>query len=69
MPRPMICLCRFAQQRATQPKRSGRPRATVVTGYLVLDDSVQFKPKGRRMEGLGCHYSGGEKRKRQAFLS
>jgi hypothetical protein len=52
-----------ARQRAARPKRSGRPRATVVTGYLVLDDSVQFKPKGRRMEGLGCHYSGCEKRK------
>jgi len=52
-----------ARQREARPKRTGRPRATVVTGYLVLDDSVQFKPQGRRMEGLGRHYSGCEKRK------
>ena len=51
-----------ARQRARQPKRRGRPRATVVTGYLIFDDSVHTKPKGCKMGGLGQHYSGTEKR-------
>ncbi len=50
------------RQRAGRPKRRGRPRATVVTGYLIFDDSVHTKPKGRKMGGLGRHYSGTEKR-------
>jgi hypothetical protein len=50
------------RQRAQRPKRRGRPRATVVTGYLIFDDSVHTKPKGRKMGGLGRHYSGTEKR-------
>ncbi len=45
-----------------QPKKPGRPKQTVVTGYLALDDSVHTKPKGRKMEGLGRHYSNSEKR-------
>jgi hypothetical protein len=52
-----------ARQRAARPKRTGRPRETVVTGYLILDDSVHTKPKGEHMEGLGRHYSSCEKRK------
>ncbi len=43
-----------------RPKRRGRPQATVVTGYLVLDDPVHAKPKGRKMGGLGRHYSSTE---------
>lgn len=50
-----------ARQRARRPKRQGRPKATVVTGYLIFDDSVHTKPKGRKMGGLGRHYSGTEK--------
>jgi len=50
------------RQRAQRPKRRGRPGKTVVTGYLILDDSVHTKPKGRKMGGLGRHYSGTEKR-------
>lgn len=50
------------RQRAQQPKRRGRPRKTVVTGFLILDDSVHTKPKGRKMGGLGRHYAGSEKR-------
>ena len=46
-----------ARQRAGRPRRRGRPAATVVTGYLVGDDSTVPKPKGRKMEGLGRHYS------------
>jgi hypothetical protein len=48
--------------RAEQPKRIGRPKATVVTGYLVFDDSVHSKPKGRKMGGLGQHFSNSEQR-------
>ena len=49
------------RQRARQPRRRGRPRGTVVTGYLIFDDSVHSKPRGRKMGGLGRHYSGTEK--------
>lgn len=46
------------QQQATErAKRRGRPKATVVTGYLILDDSVHHKVKGRKMQGLGRHYA------------
>ncbi len=47
---------------AAQPKRIGRPKATVVTGYLLFDDSVHAKPKGRKMGGLGKHYSATEQK-------
>ena len=46
-----------ARQRRQRPKRQGRPRPTVVTGYLIGDDSTQHKPKGKKMGGLGQHYS------------
>jgi len=45
-----------------RPKRRGRPRGTVVTGFLIFDDSVHAKVRGRKMGGLGRHYSGTEKR-------
>ncbi len=40
-----------------QPKRRGRPKAPVVTGYLIGDDSTIEKRKGKKMEGLGRHHS------------
>lgn len=43
--------------KAERPKIVGRPKPTVVTGYLIFDDSVHHKPKGRKMGGLGQHYS------------
>jgi len=46
--------------RAEQVKGRGRPKATVVIGYMIFDDSVHKKPKGRKMEGLGKHYSHSE---------
>jgi hypothetical protein len=46
--------------KAKQPKSIGRPKATVVTGYLIFDDSVHAKPKGRKMGGLGQHFSNSE---------
>jgi DDE superfamily endonuclease len=45
------------QQRQAQPKRRGRPKDPLVTGYLIGDDSTMSKPKGRKMEGLGKHHS------------
>ncbi len=50
------------RQKAERPKRCGRPQATVVTGYLILDDSLHVKLKGRKMKGLGRHYSSTEQR-------
>lgn len=44
-------------QKAKREKRRGRPRTTVVTGYLIEDDSVHVKPRGRKMQGLGQHFS------------
>ena len=45
------------QQRQLQPKRRGRPKQPLVTGYVIGDDSTMSKPKGRKMEGLGKHHS------------
>jgi hypothetical protein len=46
-----------ARQRQQRAKQRGRPRETVVTGYLIGDDSVLQKQRGRKMGGLGRHYS------------
>jgi hypothetical protein len=51
-----------ARLAAQRPKRVGRPKATVVTGYLIMDDSIHVKVKGRKMGGLGRHYANSEKR-------
>ena len=45
------------RQRAARPKRRGHPKATSVIGYLIYDDSTHIKRKGRKMKGLGRHYS------------
>ncbi len=45
------------RQRQEQPKHRGRPKQSVVTGYLIGDDSTMHKPKGKKMEGLGQHHS------------
>jgi len=45
------------QQRRTRPRQVGRPKEPFVTGYLIGDDSTLAKPKGKRMEGVGHHYS------------
>jgi hypothetical protein len=46
-----------ADHRAARPRRPGRPKASVVTGYLIGDDSTCHKMRGKKMEGIGCHYS------------
>ena len=51
------------RQRAAREPKVGRPKSTVVTGYLILDDSPQVKPKGRKMQGLGRHHSTIEQRR------
>lgn len=51
-----------AEQRAARPRRRGRPKATRVTGYLIGDDSTMHKRRGKKMEGLGKHYSTTERR-------
>src|SRR4030066_369274 len=38
-----IIQAEHAHLKAEQPKPVGRPKATVVTGYLILDDSVHTK--------------------------
>src|SRR5947209_8899955 len=45
------------RQQSQQPKRRGRPKQPLVTGYVIGDDSTMSKPKGRKMEGLGTHHS------------
>jgi hypothetical protein len=45
------------RQRQARPQRRGRPKPPVVTGYLIGDDSTLPKRKGRKMEGVGTHYS------------
>jgi hypothetical protein len=52
-----LVVAEHARQRALRPRRPGRPRKTVVTGFLIVDDSTHEKRKGKKMEGLGRHYS------------
>ncbi|MCB9155360.1 MAG: transposase [Caldilineae bacterium] len=51
-----------ADQRAQQPRKRGRRRQTVVTGYLALDDSTCVQAYACKMEGQGWHYSSSDKR-------
>ena len=51
-----------AEQRAQRPRRRGRPKGTVVTGYLIIDDSTHAKRYAQAQEGLGYHYSATEKK-------
>lgn len=46
-----------AYLRTQQWRRRGRRPATVVTGYLIVDDSTHVKRYAAKMEGLGRHYS------------
>src|SRR5437867_11334751 len=51
------------RQRSQQPKRRGRPKQPLVTGYVIGDDSTMAKPKGRKMAGLGKHHSTTEEKR------
>ena len=46
-----------ARQRSKRATRRGRPKGTLVTGYLIGDDSTIAKRKGKQMAGLGRHHS------------
>jgi hypothetical protein len=51
-----------AAQRAARPRRRGRPCETVVTGFLIQDDSTHVKRYAEAMEGQGWHYSTTERK-------
>ncbi len=51
-----------ARLRRRRKKKRGRPKKTVATGYLIGDDSTMMKKRGKKMGGLGRHYSGTEKK-------
>lgn len=51
-----------ARLRRRRKQGRGRPQKTVVTGYLIGDDSTMTKRRGKKMGGLGHHYSGTEKK-------
>ncbi len=59
--RPRV-IAAHQQQEQMRPKKPGRPKATVVTGFLILDDSTHSKPKARKMGGQGKHWSSTQKR-------
>jgi Transposase DDE domain len=51
------------QQKAHHVRRRGRPTQTVVTGYLIMDDSTHTKRYYAKIaSGLGRHYSSIEKK-------
>jgi len=50
------------RQEAEREQRRGRPKKTVVTGYLIFDDSVHIKPRVKKIQGLGQHDSSTEQR-------
>jgi hypothetical protein len=51
------------QQKAKRVRRRGRPMPTVVTGYLIMDDSTHLKRYyTKAASGLGRHYSSIEKK-------
>jgi len=53
---PQVQAERHRQRQARAPQ-VGRPKEPLVTGYLIGDDSTLAKPKGKKMEGVGYHYS------------
>jgi len=53
---PLVQAARHRQRQA-RPPQVGRPKEPLVTGYLIGDDSTLAKPKGKKMEGVGHHYS------------
>jgi hypothetical protein len=49
-------------QRLNRPRRKGPSKVTVVTGYLILDDSTHVKRYAKKMGGQGRHYSSTDRR-------
>ncbi|HJW90311.1 MAG TPA: hypothetical protein VJ436_06690, partial [Anaerolineales bacterium] len=58
---PLVAAAHEAQ-RLNRPRQKGRSKATVVTGYLILDDSTHVKRYAKQMSGLGWHYSSTDQR-------
>ena len=56
-----LVVAAHAEQCRTRVKRRGRYPATVVTGYLILDDSTHVKRYAQKMGGQGRHYSSTDK--------
>lgn len=50
------------EQLSQRSKRRGRKKKTVVTGYLILDDSTHVKRYAKKMGGQGWHYSSTDRR-------
>jgi hypothetical protein len=50
------------EQRLHRVRHRGRAKATVVTGYLILDDSTHVKRYARKMGGQGWHFSSTDRR-------
>jgi hypothetical protein len=49
--------CQKICAKMERKKRRGRRPVPFVTGYLIGDDSTMYKPKGRKMQGIGKHHS------------
>lgn len=49
-------------QKAARAGWVGHTKQTVVTVFLIFDDSMYTKPKGRTRGGLGRHYSNTEQK-------
>ena len=49
----------YAHQHQRQERGTGRgrPKTTLVTGFLIMDDSTHAKPYAKTMRGLGRHHS------------
>jgi len=43
----LLVVAEQTRQRAARSKRAGRPKKTVVTGYLIGDDSTMQKLRGK----------------------
>jgi len=56
-----LVMAAHEKQRQQRVKRRGRYRATVVTGYLIFDDSTHVKRYAQKMGGQGRHYSSVDK--------
>jgi SRSO17 transposase len=49
--------CQNRLNEMKKQKRRGNRSMPFVTGYLIGDDSTMYKPKGRKMQGIGKHHS------------
>lgn len=50
-------MCQEMLEESKKQKRRGKRPIPFVTGYLIGDDSTMYKPKSRKMQGIGKHHS------------